>query len=114
MHISNLHLNLLPIAVAHAWVTGLHATLVTTGTKGDARDSSWMLLSADAHFSRGDTFPREGKRVKRLAYDRPPPTRWTDERSSVLPVLRVLGGSGEGILEEPAVPSAPVAAPASP
>jgi hypothetical protein len=114
MHISNLHLDLLPIAVAHAWVTGLHATLVSTETKGEARNSSWVLLSADAHFSRGDTFLREGERVERLAYGGPPPTRWTDERSSVLPVLRVLGGGQEGIFEEPAEPTAPVAAPASP
>jgi hypothetical protein len=114
MHISNVHLNLLPITLAHAWVTGLHATLVNTGSKGDARNSAWMLLSASSGFSRGETFLREGKRVKRLVYDRPPSTRWTDERSSLLPVFRVLGVNEEGIIEEPALPPAPVAVPASP
>jgi hypothetical protein len=114
MHISNVHLNLLPITLAHAWVTGLHATLVNTGSKGDARNSAWMLLSASSGFSRGETFLREGKRVKRLVYDRPPSTRWTDERSSLLPVFRVLGVNEEGIIETPALPPAPVAVPASP
>jgi hypothetical protein len=40
--------------------------------------------------------------------------RWTDERSSLLQVLRDLGVSYQGILQEPATPPEPVAAPAGP
>ncbi|MET0404009.1 MAG: fused MFS/spermidine synthase, partial [Cystobacter sp.] len=116
LHISNLHLKLTPIALAHAWVTGLHAVRVDTETRGDSRSSTWMLLSADRAFSRGETFVREASRVQWLAYDREPPTRWTDERGSLLPVVRVLGVNEEGIAgaPAPASPTPPVAVPAAP
>jgi hypothetical protein len=114
LHISNLHLDLQPVALAHARNLGLHAAQVTTLLKGDTSTSVWMLLSQDASFSRGDTLLREGKRVKRLSLTEPPRVRWTDERGSMLQVLRLLGVSSEGIHEEPAEAPAPVAAPAVP
>jgi hypothetical protein len=114
LHISNLHLDLMPVALAHARNFGLHAAQVMTPLNGDTSTSVWMLLGQDASFSRGDTFLRESKRVERLALTEPPRVRWTDERSSVLQVLRVLGVSYRGIREEPAEAPAPVAAPAGP
>jgi SAM-dependent methyltransferase len=115
LHISNLHLDLLPITVAHAKTLGLHATLVRTeGGKDGSRDSVWMLLSPEASFSRGATFPREGEQVMRLAYTLPPRVRWTDERSSLLPVLEAFGVSYRDIHVESAEPPAPVTAPAGP
>ncbi|WNG59299.1 ferrichrome ABC transporter permease [Archangium gephyra] len=116
LHISNVHLDLLPIAVAHAWSSGLPATLVTTEKKDDARGSFWVVIDQDGRFTRGDTFTREGKRVQRLAFAEAPKKRWTDERNSLLPFLRALGVNREGLveLEEPAVAPAPVAAPAGP
>jgi hypothetical protein len=114
LHISNVHLDLLPITLAHARTFGLHAALVSTEAKGDARKSDWVLLSPEAGFSRGDTFVREGERVQRLAFTEPPRVRWTDERSSVLQVMDALGVSYRGIAEAPAGMAAPVAAPAGP
>ncbi|HEX8825357.1 MAG TPA: fused MFS/spermidine synthase [Archangium sp.] len=114
LHISNLHLDLLPVALAHARNFDLHAARVLTPLKGDTSASVWMLLSPDASFSRGDTFLREGKRVERVALTEPPRVRWTDERSSLIQVLRVLGVSYQGIREAPAEAPLPVAAPAGP
>jgi hypothetical protein len=114
LHISNLHLDLVPIALAHARTLGLHATKVKTAQTGDSSNSVWMLLSPDASFSRGDTFLSEGQRVKRLVLTEPPRVRWTDERGSVLQVLRVLGVSYDDIREEPAEARPPLAAPAVP
>jgi hypothetical protein len=114
LHISNVHLDLLPVTVAHAWYSGLHATLVATETDGDARGNSWMLLDQAGGFTRGDTFVREGKRVRRLAFSEAPRKRWTDERSSLLPFLRALGVDRGGLAEEPSVAPAPVAAPSGP
>jgi hypothetical protein len=93
-------------------VTGLHATLVSTVAKGDARGNVWVTLSDNP------AFLREGDRVERLVYATPPPVRWTDERSSLMPVFRAFGVSQEGIALEPVqwpVPrSTPVAEPAGP
>ncbi|WP_257458257.1 spermidine synthase [Archangium lipolyticum] len=114
LHISNVHLDLLPVAVAHAWFSGMHATLVATETNGDARGSSWVLMDKEGRFTRGETFSREGERVRRLAYAEAPRKRWTDERSSLLPFLRALGVDRGGLVEEPTVEPAPVAAPAGP
>src|SRR6218665_1902980 len=81
LHISNVHLDLLPIPLAHAHNLGLHLTRVNTkgNDKTLSEDNTWVLLTPDGDFSRGETFLTEGtERVKRLAYDTPPPTRWTD------------------------------------
>ncbi|MDY7232151.1 fused MFS/spermidine synthase [Hyalangium rubrum] len=88
MHLSNIHMDLVPIALAHARAFGLHATLVTNELKGDALSSTWMILSADPAFSWGATFVAAGATVARVELAEPPPFTWTDERSSVLPVLR--------------------------
>ncbi|WNG40374.1 ferrichrome ABC transporter permease [Archangium violaceum] len=114
MHISNAHLDLLPVALAHARASGLHATLVEKGSTDDARATSWLLLSPDPNFSRGETFLREGKQVHRLKLSGPPRVRWTDERSSLLPLVAAFGMDRRGIVEESAVAPPSVAAPAGP
>ena len=114
LHISNLHLDLLPIVLAHAWTSGWHATQVKTAMSGDTLTALWMVLSPDASFSRGDTFLTGDAWVKRLALAAPPRVRWTDERSSVLLALRSLGLSQQDIIEEPVEARAPLAAPAGP
>jgi hypothetical protein len=88
LHISNVHLDLLPITLAHARTFGMHATRVVNKQQGDALSSTWVILSPDAEFSWGRTFRQTDSTVSRLELDEPPPVTWTDERSSVLPVLR--------------------------
>jgi hypothetical protein len=108
------HLDLLPVTLAHAWAFGLHATAVERESEGDTTSSLWMLLTAEADFSRGETFLREGGVVHRVRLAGPPRVRWTDERSSVLPLVAAFGVSHRDIVEEPAEVPAPVAAPAGP
>jgi hypothetical protein len=88
LHISNVHLDLVPVVLAHARAFEMFATLVVTETEGDALRSAWMVLSSDAGFSWGSTFPQSRSSVRRLELAEPPQVTWTDERSSVLPVLR--------------------------
>ena len=105
----------LPQPLAHAHNLGLHLTRVQTPAKDEGEMNTWVLLSPDADFSRGETFLAEGSRVMRLAYDIPPPTRWTDDLSSLLPVIRTSDEPDRsGIRVEPAEKSAAVAAPAGP
>ncbi|MFL5344972.1 MAG: spermidine synthase [Hyalangium sp.] len=88
LHISNVHLDLVPIALAHARAFGMHATLVINETKGDALRSQWMILSPDEEFSWGRTFTQATATVHRLEMTEPTKITWTDDLSSVLPVLR--------------------------
>ncbi|MCP3059478.1 fused MFS/spermidine synthase [Myxococcus sp. K38C18041901] len=116
MHISNVHLDLVPVALAHARKLGMHATFVFHETKDDALRSNWMLLSPDREFSWGPTFTRATARVRRLGLRGEPDFTWTDDRSSVLRVLRQ-GGPDSRVLDVEASsgpqPTQPVAQPAS-
>ncbi len=113
LHISNVHLDLVPIALAHARAFGMHATFVINETKGDALRSQWMILSPDAEFSWGRTFTQATATVHRLELTEPTKITWTDDRSSVLPVLRrSYPLVRTRIITQPS--SAPVAQPASP
>jgi len=116
LHISNSHLDLVPVTLAHARALGLHATYVLhePGGRPDAARNTWMLLSPDATFSSGPAFaPRADVDVRRMESEGVPLVHWTDERSSLLPVLR---RRAERPLEQARVaPSpVPVAAPAVP
>jgi hypothetical protein len=88
MHISNVHLDLVPIVRAHARAFGMHATVVVNKMQDEALSSTWVVLSQDAGFSRGRTFVETDGTVSRLDLEQPSAVTWTDERSSVLPVLR--------------------------
>jgi hypothetical protein len=88
LHISNAHLDLVPVTLAHARAFGLHATLVIYEPKDEAARSVWVILSPDAEFSHGRIFAQALSRVRRLAPESAPTVTWTDEQGSVLPLLR--------------------------
>ena len=113
LHVSNVHLDLIPITLAHARAFGLHATLVVNTLQGDALSSTWVILSPDVEFSWGRTFLKTGGTVKRLELAGPPRVTWTDERGSVLPVLRGWSKVQTRELTAPP-PSAPVPQPPGP
>jgi hypothetical protein len=112
LHISNAHLDLVPIALAHARTFGMHATRVVYdpkhGSPMDSHDeaarSVWMLLSPEEGFSWGPGFMHAPSDVRRLALVDAPTVTWTDERGSVLPLLRQR--SWEGNVREPILPAA--------
>ncbi|HYH95953.1 fused MFS/spermidine synthase [Hyalangium sp.] len=114
LHISNVHLDLVPIALAHARVFGMYATLVINETKGDALRSAWMILSPEAEFSWGRTFSEASATLRRLELAEPTRITWTDERSSVLPVLRRSRALVETRTIDSPPSAAPVAQPATP
>ncbi|WP_224242615.1 spermidine synthase [Hyalangium gracile] len=104
LHISNAHLDLVPIALAHARKFGMHATLVVYDPADRTARSVWMLLSPDAEFSWGPTFVNATSKVRRLELAGPPSITWTDERGSVLPLLQK--GSWHGEVRELIAPAA--------
>ncbi|HLL00097.1 MAG TPA: fused MFS/spermidine synthase [Myxococcaceae bacterium] len=88
LHISNAHLNLVPVALEHARTFRMHATLVIHEPRDEAARSVWMILSPDAEFAFGRTFVQALSRVERLRPEHAQTVSWTDERGSVLPLLR--------------------------
>jgi hypothetical protein len=104
LHISNAHLDLVPIALAHARAFGMHATLIVHDPKTEAVRSVWVLLSPDTEFTWGPTFLNTASSVRRLELLGAPAVTWTDERGSVLPLLR--SGSWQSEVREIIVPAA--------
>jgi hypothetical protein len=88
LHISNAHLNLVPVTLEHARTFELHATLVVHEPKDEAARSVWVILSPDTEFSLGRTFRQALSRVERLKPESFETVSWTDEQGSVLPLLR--------------------------
>ena len=87
LHISNAHLDLVPVTPSHARTFGMHAAVVVHEPKEDAARSVWVILSPDAEFSWGPTFTHAVARVRRLEWVGAHAVRWTDEHGSVLPLL---------------------------
>ncbi|MBZ4416174.1 fused MFS/spermidine synthase [Myxococcus sp. RHSTA-1-4] len=112
LHISNVHLDLVPVTLTHARALGLHATFVFHETQGDALRSNWMLLSPDREFSWGPTFKGTVARVRRLGLRGEPDFTWTDEQSSLLRVLR-RGGPAESVMDVAASSGPPGPVPVS-
>jgi hypothetical protein len=108
LHISNVHLDLVPIALAHAKALGMSSTLIINQTTAEALRGTWMVLSPDAGFSWGRTFVRAAAEVRRLELAEGPRITWTDERNSVLPVLR---RSGQRLVETREISAPPSALP---
>ncbi|MFY0529752.1 spermidine synthase [Archangium gephyra] len=113
LHLSSVHLDLLPLALAHARTFGLHAMGVESESEGSRLASLWVMLSLEPGFSRGETFARQSGKAFRLGLSGPPRVRWTDERSSVLPLMAAFGVDHRDILQEQ-VESAAVAVPSGP
>ncbi|WP_342376512.1 ferrichrome ABC transporter permease [Myxococcus stipitatus] len=109
LHISNVHLDLVPVTLAHARRLGMYATFVFHETQGDALRSNWMLLSQDKEFSWGPTFTRSTARVRRLGLRGEPDFIWTDDRSSVLQAVRQ-GGPNASVMDIEAASGPPAVA----
>jgi SAM-dependent methyltransferase len=85
-HISNRHVNLEPPIALLAKSTGMNAITVASpeNDKRDEFSATWMLLSDNGDFFAQPEIARAGRRPERLPGLRP----WTDDFSSLLPVLR--------------------------
>jgi hypothetical protein len=112
--VSNVHLDLVPVVVAHAARFGLHATAVLTQSKGEALSSRWVVLSADEGFARGAAFTEAPSQVARLTLRGAPTVTWTDDLSSVLPVVRRLAPRDSVAVTVLKAHGTPVAGPTAP
>ncbi|HZI16591.1 MAG TPA: ferrichrome ABC transporter permease [Myxococcus sp.] len=113
LHISNVHLDLVPVTLAHAQKLGLHAALVVHESQGEALRSYWMVLSPDKEFSWGRTFARAASaRVLRMGLRGEPDVTWTDDKSSVLQVLNGAGPAASVAAAEAASGAKDVSTPA--
>jgi len=86
-HISNTYLNLAPVVQAQADHAGLHAVLVTTEDNDDtgAFSSDWVLVTANEKFL---ALPEIADASAKIDL-KPGPGLWTDDYSSLLPILNL-------------------------
>jgi spermidine synthase len=86
LHVSNVHLDLGPVAAGIAANLGMHLRRVTTASDSDDGTflSKWILLSDDQAILDGVAATDELSRVTRA----PEPLVWTDDYSSLFSVLR--------------------------
>jgi LDH2 family malate/lactate/ureidoglycolate dehydrogenase len=86
-HVSNSYLNLAPEIARLADAEGMQARVVESEAvpAEGAYRATWVLVSGDAEF-----FERPGVRGVAMEIERQPGLRlWTDDYSSLLPVLRL-------------------------
>jgi spermidine synthase len=82
MQVTNQYVDLKPIVRASASALALHAVLVTTdGQRPPFYNSTWVLLSPDAHRFEAPAFARARPLVA-------PPVTWTDDHASLLAVVK--------------------------
>jgi hypothetical protein len=121
LHVSNLHLDLAPIVLAHAQRFSLHPALV--GVSDDSQNigfaCKWMVLSPDSRFTQGPTFQRSTAAVIQMGQPNLPRVTWTDDLSSVLSALKYLRRGPSAVelasAAQPTPPPAPpVAGPTTP
>ena len=86
LHISNVHLDLAPVAAGIAADRGMHFRRVTTASDSDDGTlvAKWILLSDDQAILDGVAPTDERSNVARM----PEPLVWTDDYSSLFSVLR--------------------------
>ena len=90
-HISNQYLNLAPVVQAQADHAGLHAALIASPEDEEtgAFASDWVLMTADEKFL---ALPNLSEASAEIT-PRPDLRLWTDDYSSLLPILNVSGAA---------------------
>jgi hypothetical protein len=87
LHISNRHLSLLPVIMHHSSSLNLQAMLFETPGNGNEHDVQWVVLTNNSRLTQS---PQLIHRQTRIAKDQYQKVVWTDDYSSLLPILKVL------------------------
>jgi hypothetical protein len=91
IHISNLAVNLEPVAAGLADHFGMNATLISTEEKNDAMLASDWVLFTRGHALDAPVFRSAGFPLLRLRpgdFKPPPPPTWTDDHNDVFSLLK--------------------------
>ncbi|MFT6778261.1 MAG: hypothetical protein ACJAV1_002199 [Paraglaciecola sp.] len=87
LHISNRHLSLLPVIMHHSRTLDMQVMLFETPGKDNEHDAQWVILTNNSRLIKS---PRLIYQQTTLTQDQYQIVSWTDDYSSLLPILKVL------------------------
>jgi hypothetical protein len=87
LHISNRHLSLLPVILQHSKSLDIQVMLFETPGNGHEHEAQWVVLTNNSQLTQS---PKLRSRQSLITNDQYPKVVWTDDYSSLLPILKVL------------------------
>ena len=87
LHISNRHLSLLPVIMHHSNSLNLQVMLFETPGNGNEHDAQWVVLTNNSLLTQS---PKLTSRQTVMTNEEYKSVLWTDDYSSLLPILKVL------------------------
>ena len=87
LHISNRHLSLLPVIMQHSRSLDMQVMLFETPGDGNQHDAQWVVLTNNSQLTQS---PKLIYKQTLIAKDQYQDVLWTDDYSSLLPILKVL------------------------
>ena len=87
LHISNRHLSLLPVILHHSSSLSMQVMLFETPGGGNEHDAQWVVLTNNSQLTQSPKLISKQTVISKEQYQE---VLWTDDYSSLLPILKVL------------------------
>jgi hypothetical protein len=87
LHISNRHLSLLPVILHHSSSLSMQVMLFETPGGGNEHDTQWVVLTNNSQLTQSPKLISKQTLISKEQYQE---VLWTDDYSSLLPILKVL------------------------
>jgi MFS family permease len=87
LHISNRHLSLLPVVMQHSKTLDMQVLLFETPGNGNEHDAQWVVLTNNSLITQSKKLIYKQTVIAKDQYQY---VLWTDDYSSLLPILKVL------------------------
>ena len=87
LHISNRHLSLLPVIMRHGNNLNLQVLLFETPGNGNEHDAQWVIMTNNSRLTQSSRLIHRKTVISEDQYQN---VSWTDNYSSLLPILKVL------------------------
>lgn len=87
LHLSNRHLSLLPVIIQHSNTLDMQVMLFETPGNGNEHDAQWVVLTNNSRITQSPNLIYKQSVISKEQYKK---VLWTDDYSSLLPILKVL------------------------
>ncbi|MFT5923238.1 MAG: hypothetical protein ACI9LE_000212 [Paraglaciecola sp.] len=87
LHISNRHLSLLPVIIQHSITLDMQVMLFETPGRGNEHDAQWVVLTNNSQITQSPNLIYRQSVISKEQYKK---VLWTDDYSSLLPILKAL------------------------
>ncbi len=87
LHISNRHLSLLPVIIQHSNTLDMQVMLFETPGNGNEHDAQWVVLTSNSLITQSPNLMYRQSAISKEQYKK---VLWTDDYSSLLPILKAL------------------------